>query len=266
MGRLGNHLFQGASGFGIAASKNMKFVIREGDLLNKIFKLKNSAHLLISKQGQECASASVRGEARASGFDPNVVNFKPTTTVRVASYLQSWKYFYNASQELREQFQFRDHIQSRVNEILKGILQKYNTSRENVTLIAVHNRRGDMVKHNFGYQVATKEYFQKAMQVFSNYSSPIFILCSNDLAWSKANIPKTHTVEFISGNTAEVDLALMASCDHMISSVGSFSWWAGWLNNGTVTYYKWPAREGSNLRAVYSSDYMDYFYPNWIGL
>ncbi|XP_061181126.1 galactoside 2-alpha-L-fucosyltransferase Sec1-like [Saccostrea echinata] len=266
MGRIGNNLFQFASGFGIAASKDMKFVIAENDLINRLFELKNSKHLLISKDRHECAKAKVRGEGRACSYDKNVANFKPDATYRVGNYLQSWKYFHDAAQELREQLKFRIHLQTSANNIIKGILKNYNTSRENVTLIAVHVRRGDMVNHAFGYLVATKEYFAKAVQLFSNYSSPIFIVCSNDLGWSKANFPKNYKVEFISGNSAEVDLALMASCDHMISSVGSFSWWAGWLNNGTVTYYKWPAKEGSGLRAQFSSDYMDYFYPHWTGL
>ncbi|XP_048762838.2 galactoside alpha-(1,2)-fucosyltransferase 2-like isoform X2 [Ostrea edulis] len=266
MGRLGNHLFQFASGFGIAASKDMQFVVGESDLISRIFQLKNSRHLLISRDRHECAHARPHVEARACSYDKNVGNFKPDATYRVASYLQSWKYFQNASQELREQLKFKAQSQTKADSIIDGILKKYNASRENVTLIAIHVRRGDMVNHGFGYLVATKEYFEKAMELFSNYSSPIYILCSNDLAWSKANIPQTKTVEFISGNSAEVDMALMASCDHVISSVGSFSWWTGWLNNGTVTYYKWPAKEGSGLRAQFSSDFMDYFYPHWTGL
>ncbi|XP_048761959.1 galactoside alpha-(1,2)-fucosyltransferase 2-like isoform X2 [Ostrea edulis] len=266
MGGLGNNLFQFASGFGIAASKDMQFVVGESDLISRIFQLKSSRHLLISRDRHECARARPRVEARACSYDKNVGNFKPDATYRVASYLQSWKYFQNASQELREQLKFKAQIQTKADSIIDGILKKYNVSRKNVTLIAIHVRRGDMVNHGFGYLVATKEYFEKAMELFSNYSSPIYILCSNDLAWSKANIPQTKTVEFISGNSAEVDMALMASCDHVISSVGSFSWWTGWLNNGTLTYYKWPAKEGSGLRAQFSSNFMDYFYPHWTGL
>ncbi|XP_062585390.1 galactoside 2-alpha-L-fucosyltransferase Sec1-like [Saccostrea cucullata] len=266
MGRIGNNLFQFASGFGIAASKDLKFVVAENDLIYRLFELKNSKHLHISKNRHECAKAKFRGEGRACSYDKNVANFKPDATYRVGNYLQSWKYFQDAAEELREQLKFRVHLQTSANNIIKGILKKFNTSRENVTLIAVHVRRGDMVNHGFGYLVATKEYFAKAVQLFTSYSSPIFIVCSNDLSWSKANFPKNDKVEFISGNSAEVDLALMASCDHMISSVGSFSWWAGWLNNGTVTYFKWPAKEGSGLRAQFSSDYMDYFYPHWTGI
>lgn len=241
-------------------------MIGEGDNINKIFKLKTDNHLTISKTRRECAAAKFRGEGRASGFDPNVLKFKADTTHRVGNFLQSWKYFHNVSSDIRGQLKFRDHIQTKADSTIKGFLKKYNTTRENVTVIGIHVRRGDMVNHGFGYQVATKEYFEKAVALFNNYSSPLFVVCTNDLAWSKANIPKSNKLEFVSGNSPEVDMAVMASCDHVITSVGSYGWWAGWLSNGTVTYYKWPAREGTGLRSAYSADYMDYFYPHWIGL
>ncbi|XP_061186696.1 galactoside alpha-(1,2)-fucosyltransferase 2-like [Saccostrea echinata] len=266
-GRLGNNLFQFASGFGIAVSKGLKLVIGEKDRLLQIFQMKNSKHLLISKDKRECIKATLRKERHLCTYDDHLVNFTPNGTFSVGNYLQSWKYFHNASQELREQYKFRAHIQNKVDHIIKQILEKFNTTRKDATLIAIHIRRGDFVRlKSSGYAVATKEYFEKAMALFSNYSSPLYIVCSNNLEWSRANIPKKYKVEFTSGNLPEVDLALMASCDHMISSVGTYSWWAAWLNNGKVTYYKWPAAEGSPIRSHFSSDYMDFFYPHWIGL
>ncbi|XP_062585014.1 galactoside alpha-(1,2)-fucosyltransferase 2-like [Saccostrea cucullata] len=266
IGRLGNQLFQFASGFGIAVSKDMKFVVGRNDMIYKTFKLENNRNLFISEDREhECGKAYVSFERQASSFDKNVGNFATNATHKVGNYLQSWKYFHNSTHELRKLLKFRDHFQTQATEIIKDILKKYNTTREKVTLIAIHVRRGDMINHTYGYVVASKEYFDKAMKLFSDYPNPIYVLCSNDLIWSRANMKKNR-VEFISGNSPEVDLALMASCDHVISSVGSFSWWAGWLSNGNVTYYRWPAKEGSNLRAEFSSDYMDYFYPHWKGL
>ncbi|XP_062585015.1 galactoside alpha-(1,2)-fucosyltransferase 2-like [Saccostrea cucullata] len=266
IGRLGNNLFQFASGYGIAASKGMKLVVGVTDKINKIFQIQNSKIIHISRNKQECNNAIFRREHQACAYDKNVVDFKPDATYRVGRYLQSWKYFHNVSNELREILKFRNHIQTKAKRLMANVLRKYNTARENVTFIAVHVRRGDMVDSGHGYLVATKEYFEKAFQYFRSYSSPIFVVCSNGLTWSKANMPKNFTVEFIDRNSPEEDLALMASCDHVISSVGSYSWWAGWFTNGTVTYYKWPIVEKSKRRIAYSSDFMDYFYPHWIGL
>ncbi|XP_062575431.1 galactoside alpha-(1,2)-fucosyltransferase 2-like [Saccostrea cucullata] len=266
IGRLGNNLFQFASGYGIAASKGMKLVVGVTDRIYQIFQIKNGKNILISKNKHECDNAIFRKERQTNSYDKDIVDFKPNATYRVGRCLQSWKYFHNVSNELREILKFRNHIQTKANKLMENVLRKYDTSRENVTLIAVHVRRGDMLTLGNAFSVATKEYFEKAFQYFRNYSSPIYVVCSNGMAWSKANIPKNYSVEFMYGNLPEEDLALMASCDHVISSVGSFSWWAGWFTNGFVTYYKWPVVEDSIRRHEYSSDFTDFFSPHWIGL
>jgi galactoside 2-L-fucosyltransferase 1/2 len=61
-------------------------------------------------------------------------------------------------------------------------------------------------------------------------------------------------------------MATVTLCDHFIATVGTFSWWAAWLTGGNVTYYKWPAREGTRFRKSFSKDYKDHYYPHWIGL
>jgi galactoside 2-L-fucosyltransferase 1/2 len=264
--RIGNNIFQFASALGIAYKKNMTLIISKEDTVYNIFRLRNSSHLSIGDKKRKCSNAKSRKEKQASLYDENVLQFTPNATYRVGYYLQSWKYFQNASVELRQQLVFREPLQIKANMVINSILHQYNKSRKHVTLIAIHVRRTDMVKNTGGYQVANKEYFQTAMKLFENHLFPIFVLCTDDLQWSKANISPKYRVEFISGNSPMEDLALMASCDHVISSVGSFSWWAGWLANGTVVYYRWPAKEGTALRRAYSKDYMDYFYPHWIGI
>ena len=79
-------------------------------------------------------------------------------------------------------------------------------------------------------------------------------------------MPNETAVEFISTPKPEIAMAVLTLCDHVIATVGSFGWWIGWLTGGEVTYFKWPAKEGTELRKQYSKDYSDYFYPGWIGL
>ena len=260
-------MFEFATGFGVAYSKGMTSVIAQGNVVNSIFNLTSNKWLAVMRDRSACNGAKGRGEARASGFDPNLINFKPDASYNLGLYLQSWKYFADAMPELHKQLVFRDHIRTKVDSIINNILKKNSiNSRTEVTLIGVHVRRGDMVNNGFGYQVASSHYMNKAVQYFSDITNRIFVVCSNDMNWSKNNIPKNEKVEFMAGNPREIDLAILASCDHLISTVGSFSWWAGFLNKGTVLYYKWPAKEGSRLRPAYSKDYMDYFLPHWIGV
>jgi galactoside 2-L-fucosyltransferase 1/2 len=61
-------------------------------------------------------------------------------------------------------------------------------------------------------------------------------------------------------------MAILALCDHFISTVGTLGWWIAWLAGGNVTYYKWPARENSIFREAFDAEYTNFFYPNWVGL
>jgi galactoside 2-L-fucosyltransferase 1/2 len=262
--RLGNNIFQFASALGIAYKKNMTLIISKEDTVYNIFRLRNSSHLSIGDKKSMCSNADFRKEKQGSLYDENIFHFTPNATYRLGYFLQSWKYFQEASVELRQQLHFREPLQNKANVLMNSILHQYSKSRKHVTLIAIHIRRTDKVNNTRGYQVANTKYFQTAMRLFDDHLFPIFILCTDDLQWSKANIFPKYRVKFISGNSPMEDLALMASCDHVISSVGSFSWWAGWLSNGTVVYFKWPAKEGTALRQAFSNDYMDYFYPHWI--
>jgi galactoside 2-L-fucosyltransferase 1/2 len=57
-------------------------------------------------------------------------------------------------------------------------------------------------------------------------------------------------------------MAILALCDHFISTVGTLGWWIAWLAGGNVTYYKWHARENSIFREAFDAEYKYFFYPN----
>ncbi|XP_033752736.1 galactoside 2-alpha-L-fucosyltransferase 2-like [Pecten maximus] len=265
-GGLGNQMFQFATTYRLAARKGMSVAIDKTDDLTKVFKLD-----IEEKENYRnvCKTFVGRAEKLNCGYDEEMATFSANNNYRVSTYLQSWIYFYNASNSLRKQFVFRDHILESKNKLIDSVLKKYNfTSRSNVTLIGVHIRRGDLVNHTFGYRVVSESYLHKSVHYFQSKRliNVIFIICSNDMKWTKEFMPKGIRSEYMEGNSPEVDMAILGSCDHMISSVGTFSWWSAWLTGGEVTFYQWPAKEGSSLRKQFSKDYVDYFHPGWIGL
>ncbi|XP_061187173.1 galactoside alpha-(1,2)-fucosyltransferase 2-like [Saccostrea echinata] len=266
-GRLGNHMFEFASGYGIAAKKNMVSVIKQRGLVDSVFELKNDSHLLLVPDLKACKGIPRRYERWCSRYDPQLENFTVVSNIFMGWGLQSWKYFNDSSQNLRKQMTFRKHIRQKVTEIQERTWRKFNfTSRSDVTFIGVHIRRGDMLNNPLGYDVATPEYISRAVEFFKKYKNTIFLVCSMDLTWSQKYMPKNVRVEFSVGNTPEVDMALLASSDHVIQTVGTFGWWSSWLNNGTVIYYKWPAKEDGKQRSTFSADYSDFFLPSWIGM
>ena len=200
-------------------------------------------------------------------FDEKIMLFSASKNIRLGNYLQSWKYFYTYRDRLRKELIFRPHVQSEANKMLNKELNALKIkSRKNVVLIGVHIRRGDMVNHSFGYNVATPEYLSKAVQYFKNkYKNTVFIVSSLDLKWARSHFPKNTSVRYVHNDSREVIVALLSSCDQTIT-VGSFGWWIGWLTGGDVMYYKWPAKEGSELRKQFSKDFSDYFNPGWIGM
>ncbi|XP_071153259.1 galactoside alpha-(1,2)-fucosyltransferase 2-like [Mytilus edulis] len=259
--RLGKNIFQFASTFGIAKSKNMTIILNKNDRINRIFKLT----IEVRKDTSVCNSFKVRNERLSATHDKNLTNFNQKESFRLRHYLQSWKYFFPFIKELKEQLTFRAEIVNNVRENIVKILHKYNNvSSYNTTLVGVHIRRGKLAYNRQGFNVASPEYLIRAVNYFKDrYKNIIFIVASNEMPWAKKYMPSDISVEFIQ-NKAEVDMATLASCNHTIITVGSFGWWSGWLAGGEVTYFKWPAKQGSGLEK--RMNYTDYFYPGWIGL
>ena len=59
-------------------------------------------------------------------------------------------------------------------------------------------------------------------------------------------------------------MATLAKCNHVIMSVGTFGWWAGYFSGGDVIYFTPPFEAGSRLDKGYSEE--DFFPPKWIGM
>ena len=137
----------------------------------------------------------------------------------------------------------------------------------NVTLVAVHVRRGDRINNPYFhtlYKTASVSYLKSAMKYFrDSFTSPLFVVASDSLNWCKENLGNISDVNFISG-TVEEDFAILSSCDHAIITVGSFSWWVGWMTGGKVVYFPDHANHSSYIYQHLTK--ADYFKPDWIAL
>ncbi|XP_069120081.1 galactoside alpha-(1,2)-fucosyltransferase 2-like isoform X2 [Argopecten irradians] len=264
-GGMGNQMFQLASLYALAAKKGMYAIIDSNNSLTNVFKLDVN---MMDNFNSICETLPTKEEILDCGYDESLDTFQPDAHYRVKDYLQSWKYFYNYTTILRKQFTFHNSITETRNSIIKSILKKYYfKSRAEVTLIGVHVRRGDIVNNSFGYRAASPSYLEKGVRYFQlkRLKNPIFVICSNDMDWTKKHMIKGIRSEYITGHSEGVDMAVLGGCDHIISSTGTFGWWSSWLTSGEVTFYQWPAQEGSPLRKQFSKDYTDFFYPGWVG-
>lgn len=138
--------------------------------------------------------------------------------------------------------------------------------------VAIHIRRGNFLsEERHGFATPNADYFHRAMRYFATRIRRVqFVAISQDVGWTMSNIvynatanPKSEVnVTYVFGNAAWDDMAVMAACDHVIVSSGSYGWLGAWLANGTTIYFGGYPRNGSWLGEGFVND--DYYPPTWI--
>ena len=193
-------------------------------------------------------------------------------SIFLSGFYQSWRYTLGAERELRRHFTFRPHIRHLVDEFAAS-----SRPRGWVVYVrvGVHVRRGDVLsaeKVQFGYTTPDEQYFARAMRYFvDRFDRVQFVVACLNIHWCFRNFaelaatqPQRVNVTYLTGRSRGDDLAILASCEHVIMSTGTYGWWAAWLARGIAVYYAdWP-RNGSKLDRKFRRE--DFFPPNWIGM
>ena len=265
--RLGNVLFTYASLLGIARRNRKKLILPDSFPLVKYFdlKIKLLPEKVIKKDIQDFQDFT-EFKQRACAYDPATESLPADAGINLHGYLQSWKYFYQIKDELRENLRFKHHILDETRKFIHDNTPQHMRSKD-VVYVGVHSRRSDMASWQnwwHGYTTAPPEYFNHSMEYFQKkYPKVVFVVCSDNIEWTKQNIPHQNVI-FSNFTSPALDLALLSQCNHTITSVGSFGWWAAWMVNGTTTYYKnWP-HPGSRIDKQVNKE--DYFPPGWIAM
>ena len=256
VGRLGNMMFEFASGLGIANTINYKFYIEQFHPLNKYFELK---HVLNLKVENIVAFNEEQCRRKVWKHDKRYLEYNLTTL----GFLQSWKYFVNSFEEIRNSFHFKPFYLNKA----KAFLEIH--TKANDTLIGFHVRRGDFVNYTkAGYTIADVNYPKKAIEFYKErYPRVLFVVVSNDIKWCQENIKGSDVIYSKFTDDPVTDLALLSLCQHSIITGGTFSWWSGWLAGGTVVYLRDYPRPGSWLQhemQIHNLD--DYYLPHWIDM
>ncbi|CAH1779284.1 unnamed protein product [Owenia fusiformis] len=257
-GRIGNLMFQYAARYAIGRANNLTVLTRNNSELHNYFKLS----ALRAKTGMP-ENDTRMFESGCCRFTKSLTKIEPKKNITLHTYLQSYKYWYNISNEIKRQFVFNEEIDRNATKFHTGVTGNAN----NVTVVGIHVRRGDIANMqrfiNFGYTVPNLTYYDDAMNFFRNkFNNVKFILCSDDITWSVENFKKFPDVIISNGNSPVEDMAILSKCGHMIMSTGSFGWWAGFLSNGITVYYEnWPRLSSKLSQQVVKEDY---FPPGWI--
>jgi hypothetical protein len=182
--------------------------------------------------------------------------------VRMPAYLhgywQSERYFSNAEECIRKDFEFRmpwDEDDLNLRERMHA-----------QPSVSIHVRRGDYATSSNKniYAQCGIDYYRNAIRLIQQKVPDVKIFAfSDDPDWVEANLEREfdtiETVRHNIGHRSAHDMRLMSQADHHIIANSTFSWWAAWLNPSPDKIVVAPSRWFTN-----GTDDRDLIPSSWI--
>ena len=272
-GRLGNNMYQLAALFSIAARHNMTPVISKRWAISNIFKLHD---VLIVDENRPGTGWSKFIEDPDYRYDVRTRYLDSRKDIELNGHFSSYKYTQDVGDHIiLDQFQIKDDILAEADRFLRNASIPASVAHyilSDFVYVGIHIRRGDMYQSKY---IATpnETFYQLAMNYFAERfpDRVIFVVCSDDIAWSKASIRHDRPVIFSENNNYQVDFAILSRCNHTVRSTGTFGDWAGFLAQGTTfrfnNSYRWDLagrnEDGTTCRRT---DEIEAIFPNVISL
>lgn len=227
-GRLGNQLWQVASAYGIARTRNEPLRLPERWSYRKWFSVPDECFGRRPIDGLEAHNTP---EAAHLG--------------KAALYLQDPALFRDVADDVRMFFRPSPEGESRL-----GWNQRWDGG------IAVHVRRGDLLTQTPGFQPAltvdAPHYYRRALEAIDPLCVLPVVVFSDDPAWCEQNMadlvgrevevwhgePRSHIPSEYRRQTPKdwIDLILMSQFDRIVISNSTFAWWSAWLSKADVLY------------------------------
>ena len=175
----------------------------------------------------------------------------------IIGYFQSYKYFINVVDEVRDIFtSFKQPL------LDQGLSLKNEITELNSVCLNV--RRTDFLKSAV-HGVCSLKYYEKAVEHLSSIVGNIHIFVfADDIEWCKENLKFKYKTTFVdhsyAGQKFRDYFELMIACRHFIIPNSSFAWWAAWLGSDrdkiVVAPKKWYALEEYNTNDIYQSEWI----------
>lgn len=248
-GRLGNMLFQLATGFAHAKRTNTEMVVLsnsqdylkyENNLFKNIKKVNNINDVKYYKE---------------PNFSYNQIPIWLYKNLIIDGYFQSEKYFGDWLDPFLKLLSFPED--------LSNVFNKFNEKKH---YCFIHVRRGDYLNLNNYHPTVSLQYIDKAMTEIESKNDNInYIIFSDDLTWCKKHIIGDNITywEFNNENTNypnEIyELVAMGCCNSAIIANSSFSWWGAYIGNSktVIAPKKWFGPDGPQ-------DWQDIYCKDWI--
>lgn len=260
-GFMGNLMFEIAATVGIARKNGLTPVFADTGYYNRDFYtyFKGTFNTM---SVEELAKIECE-EISEPHFHYHDFVLDPNKNYNLTGYFQSKRYWEHCEDEIRELFEFTDHVKFFSNpsvncnyyggiesqvKILCTIFGK-PFSNENwqclSNAISIHVRRGDYIKHPNEHPVMPIGYYKKAIGKLIKQDS-VLIIFSDDIEWCKENFAEelfANRIYFCESNSQAVDLSVMMKCANNIICNSSFSWWGSYLNKNPNKIVIAPKKE-----------------------
>ena len=261
-GRLGNNMFQYASSQAIALRNDLVPVYNPKNAIFKFFRISNIKSARMGcKHCKNMTYPSRKTFLSAYLYDPKTellgnISCSKNVNIVLNGYWHSWRYFEDIKDTVKRTFQIKSDIKDKA---LKFLIKNTPVRWTNITFVhvGVHIRLSDRK------QEWNINYLRKAISYYTEQFENIqFVVCSDQIKQAKKIFPKGNYEVLYSINSRETDLAILASCNHSIITVGTFGWWGAWLADGQVVYYNGfpPLRPKYFTRKQVQNDY---YLPQW---
>ena len=245
---LGNYMFIYASVLGIAKMRHAEPCGSVPPILTKTFK--NVFALKPCPKTVPFVTIHTNG---TSTYNTKFKEYNLSQSINPIYYLQSWKYFDNIKPTILKQFQIKHEIKMEVQKWIDFVA-------DNTLTVGLHMRFGDMERLDM-YRMPPLSWYKILCAHFQKNTT--FIIISDDIPKATKyleTIKNKNKHKFITSpfKNLEHDFALLTLCDIPVSSRGTFSWWAIYLNGLGIHY----AAEFNLLTAFLHNPHSDLdYYP-----
>ena len=244
IGQLGNQMFELASAYGIAQVRRSRVCVKNYAATD----LPESIQLLANIS--ECPPLHFDNvwESGFATFESTLMTARGN--IMVGQFLQSYRYF------------------DEVPFVLKPMAWAELWVKEHGVAVGIHVRRGDYVMNPYnGGRPPPALYFEYCLHVLRQRHGQLkAVVVSDDPEWVRAQ-PIFADAIVQHGSPAE-DMAVLAACEHVVASIGTFGWWAMRLKAtpGERLYYADPWNYTVVPDRQRSFTAADHFPPEWVGV
>lgn len=258
IGGIGNQMFQYALGRHLALKNNTDLKLDISDF-NK-YKDREYALEPFNIKAETAAKDEINDlklyKEKSYAFDSNVLKIQDNHYL--VGYWQSYKYFEEIEDIIKNDFTFKNPPDSQ-NAVILNKIKESNS-------VSIHIRHGDYLsfKARLFLRKCNSSYYKKGVSYILKYiTNPSFYIFSDDPDWCRNSLKLPIPFTIININTSDKayeDLRLMKSSKHLIMANSSFSWWAAYLSDNSEKIIVAPKEWFGILR---KNTVNDLVHPSW---